>query len=77
LSTAVIVVLVLLMGLWVWPPVSSATGKGATDQSATYKVRNIKERWVMPDGTKLPVSVYWPATLNPFARFPIVIFMHP
>ncbi len=47
-----------------------------TAVASTYEVKVTTEKWAMPDGVKLPVSVFSPVPSTPGEKFPVVVFTH-
>ncbi len=45
--------------------------------AVTCQVKETEELWAMPDGVKLPVSVFSPAPGITGEKFPVVVFVHP
>jgi putative CocE/NonD family hydrolase len=49
---------------------------GQGGSGSPREVEGVQERWTMPDGTVLPVSVYWPAATSSGEAFPLIIYVH-
>ncbi len=80
--TFTLLILLAILGTGVTPsPAQGITAATAADAPETpaggYEVRRVDETWAMWDGTKLPVSVFYPATSGKGASFPLIVFIHP
>ncbi len=42
-----------------------------------FQIKRVDEKWAMQDGTKLPVSVFFPVTGDKTLTFPMIVFVHP
>lgn len=67
-------VVFILLGLLVF---LGTAGTTTPAPAAAYEIRRVDEKWTMWDGTKLPVSVFYPVSEDAEASFPLVVFIHP